>query len=320
MDQTRGSAMTYRLLTTRDECAAVAALEREIWGPDYDEAVPIALLLVSQAHGGILIGAFDREDRLVGFVFSLCGFRNGQTVQWSYKLGVLERYRSEGVGEQLKRRQRERALDMGIDLIEWTFDPMLAANAHLNLGKLGAVLREYREDMYGKSLSPVRHRVIPTDRVVVAWHLRQPRVNRRLLASWSSGSRDARDVRDVRDVLDERDPLAFCADAMPVNHTATDRGPWPECTGIALDSQAGRLLVAIPLGFGDMVTAAPGAAMAWRLAIRRIFTTYLSKGYEAVDFVIDAANQRGVYLLVQPSPRVVDDAPVGSVGAGCGMD
>jgi predicted GNAT superfamily acetyltransferase len=291
----RAAAIGYRSLRTRDDCESVVALEREIWGPRYDEAIPVAILVVTVARGAILIGAFD-DDRLVGFVYSLSATKDGKPIQWSYKLGVVKPFRNAGVGERLKLLQRERALEMGIDVIEWTFDPMLGANAHLNLTKLGAVVQEYREDLYGDSLAPVTHRSVPTDRFVVAWHLRDPHVERRVVPSVLSN-------------LTGEDGTAPSPidGAVPVNRT-TLRGHGLECGEIALDIDTGRLMVEIPIDFSDMILRAPDVALAWRLSSRRIFTTYFAMGYGAVEFVLDRPNRKGAYLLVKNADRqAVDD-------------
>ena len=68
---------------------------------------------------------------------------------------------------------------MGLDLIEWTFDPLQALNAHLNFGRLGVVVEEYEENIYGESSSPL-HRGSPTDRFVAEWRLTAPHVERRI--------------------------------------------------------------------------------------------------------------------------------------------
>ena len=47
---------------------------------------------------------------------------------------------------------------MGLDLIEWTYDPLQALNAHLNFSKLGVVVEEYEENIYGESTSPLHQR------------------------------------------------------------------------------------------------------------------------------------------------------------------
>src|ERR1700712_4394060 len=132
--------ISYRDLTSLDDFARVVDLEREIWGPGYDEVVPVPILAITVMRGGILIGAFadvseasagesTDEQRMIGFVYSLPGIKHGRPTQWSHMAGVLDAYRGEGVGYQLKILQRDRALAMHLGLIEWTYDPMQAMNA-----------------------------------------------------------------------------------------------------------------------------------------------------------------------------------------------
>jgi len=104
--------ITYRDLTTLDEFAAVVQLERDIWGPAYDDVVPVPILAVSVHSGGILIGAFDeRPETRSGLVYSLPGIKDGKPTQWSHMAGVVRDYQSRGIGMQLKLLQRERALN-----------------------------------------------------------------------------------------------------------------------------------------------------------------------------------------------------------------
>src|ERR1700730_15579957 len=170
--------ITYRDLATLEEFATVVDLEREIWGPGYDEVVPVPILAVTVMRGGILVGAFV-DERMIGFVYSLPGIKDGKPTQWSHMLGVLDAFRNDGAGQALKLLQRERALAMGLDLIEWTYDPMQAMNAHLNFARLGVVVEEYEENVYGESTSPL-HKGNPTDRFVAEWWGRGPRVEARL--------------------------------------------------------------------------------------------------------------------------------------------
>jgi predicted GNAT superfamily acetyltransferase len=99
-------------------------------------------------------------------------------------LGVAEDARNSGIGLQLKLAQRERALAMGVDLIEWTFDPLQALNAHLNFTKLGVVVEEYEENIYGESSSPL-HDGIADGSFVAEWKLTEPHVERRIAARGS---------------------------------------------------------------------------------------------------------------------------------------
>ena len=90
-------------------------------------------------------------------------------------LGVLPAYRNAQVGRRLKLRQRDDALARGISLIEWTFDPLELENAFLNIAKLGAIVRVYKEDQYGATTSPL-HGGLPTDRCIAEWWIDSPRV------------------------------------------------------------------------------------------------------------------------------------------------
>ena len=264
------SSVTYRDLSTLDDFAAVVDLERRIWGPGYDDVVPEPILTVSVHRGGILIGAFA-GDRMIGFVYSLPGIKHGKPTQWSHMLGVVDEFRQAGVGYQLKLLQRDRALAMGLDLIEWTFDPLQAANAHLNFTKLGVIVEEYLENVYGSSASPL-HEGNPTDRFVAEWHIKKPNVAQSL------------------------GPASV--DAVAVNRTEwTDE--WLESVDVDLSAEARRLAVEIPMGFTEMLARWPERAMAWRVCTRAIFTTYFARGYRAVAFHLDRDARKGTYLLTQ---------------------
>ena len=270
--------MTYRDLTSLEDFAAVVELERRIWGPGYDEVVPVPILAVTVARGGILIGAFDNHQ-LVGFAYSLAGLKDGKPMQWSHMLGVVPDFRNEGLGLRLKALQRERTIALGLDLIEWTFDPMQAMNAHLNFTKLGVVVEEYEENVYGESQSPL-HRGNPTDRFVAEWHIRDPHVQRRL---------NPAAVLPIR--------THEVAEAPRVNR-AKPVGDFHACADVNLHADGRRVVVEIPMGFTDMLSRAPDLALAWRMTTRHIFTTYFSRGYRAVDFMLDRPHRLGAYLLV----------------------
>jgi chorismate synthase len=267
------AALTYRDLVTLEEFAQVVELEREIWGVGYGDVVPVPIFAVTVKRGGILAGAFD-GGRLIAFVYSFPALKGGQATQWSHMLGVLDAYRSAGVGVRLKLLQRERALAMGIDLVEWTYDPLQAFNAHLNFARLGVVARDYEENIYGASTS-VLHRGNPTDRFVAEWWIRKPHVERRI-----AGPKLVVRAHDV-------------AGALSANRVTSAR----ECGEVDLALDARRIRVEIPTGFTEMLAEAPDLAMRWRLATREIFTTYFGRGYQAVDFSLDRASGVGAYLL-----------------------
>ena len=277
--------MIIRPLTTFEECRQVAGLERMVWGyPDAEDVVPPAVLIVSIKRGGILLGAFDHAGAMKGFVYSMPALKDGRATQWSHMLGVMPDARGSGLGVRLKVAQREHAMRMGIDLIEWTYDPLQALNAQLNFTRLGVVVDEYKENIYGDSSSPL-HRGTPTDRFVAEWRLTTPHVERRLSAPAAPPMRDA-----------------AVMSAVLVN-PSTKSGEWLEPGQPALDLDTGRrVLVEIPTGFADMQLRRPDLALAWRMTTRQIFQTYLNGGYRVVDFLPAREAGRGQYLLAQKVP------------------
>ncbi len=160
------TALECRPLATTDEFAACVALQRATWGDAFHEVVPEALLRIVQRLGGVVSGAFDGTE-LVGFVFGLTGLEDGRLVHWSHMLAVLPAWRDRGVGSALKRHQRAALAATGVETIAWTFDPLVARNAHLNLNRLGARVCRYVPDMYGDTGSGLH--VAGTDRLVVTW-------------------------------------------------------------------------------------------------------------------------------------------------------
>ena len=265
---------SFRDLTSLDDFAAVVDLEREIWGPGYDDVVPVPILAITVKRGGILIGAFQK-NRLVGFVYSIPGIKHDKPTQWSHMLGVVAEYRSAGLGRDLKLLQRERALSMNLELIEWTYDPLQAANAHLNFAKLGVVVDEYEENVYGESASPL-HRGNPTDRFVAEWWIQTPHVKKRIGDGVAS-----RPIRPAAARVNEIKPA----------------GEWMECRNVDLSRDAPKLAVDIPVGFTDMMSQAPDLALSWRMTTRSIFMTLFARGYRAVDFFLDRPARTGTYLL-----------------------
>ena len=270
--------LTIRDLTTLEECLRVVELEKEVWGyTDGDDVVPAAVMIVSIKRGGILLGAFDGDD-LKGFVYSVPGFKDRRPIQWSHMLGVTRDARGMGLGLRLKLAQRERALAMGIEEIEWTFDPLQAPNAHLNIARLGAVVEEYEENIYGVSTSPLHHGS-PTDRLIAVWRVATPHVERRLTSAAGLTARDA-------SVLDS-----------PIVNPSTTTGGELEPGAPDLTRQDRRLLVEIPGNFTELLTRDPDRARRWRMTTRLLFQSYFSHGYRVVDFLSSPDRRRGQYVL-----------------------
>jgi predicted GNAT superfamily acetyltransferase len=157
-----------------EEFRACVVLQKEVWNFSDAELVPLRMFVVADKVGGQVMGAFA-GDTMVGFALSVPGTRTGHIYLHSHMLAVRKEYRNAGLGRRLKLMQREDALARGIDLIEWTFDPLEIKNAYLNIEKLGAIVRRYNINQYGITSSPLQGG-LPSDRLIAEWWLRSKRV------------------------------------------------------------------------------------------------------------------------------------------------
>ena len=168
------TAITVRPLTTEAEFHGAVDLQKQIWGFDDIELLPMRLFIVATKVGGQAFGAFD-GNRMIGFCLAIPGLKAGGSYLHSHMLGVMPEYRDSGVGRLLKLAQRADALARGIKLVEWTFDPLEIKNAYFNMERLGTIVRRYVRNQYGTTTSPL-HGGLPTDRCVAEWWIASPRV------------------------------------------------------------------------------------------------------------------------------------------------
>jgi predicted GNAT superfamily acetyltransferase len=262
-------AFAIRPLVTHAELRACVELQRATWGREFSDVVPPSILKVSQRIGGVAAGAFDEGGTLLGFVFGMAGVERGRVVHWSDMLAVRAEARDLGVGRRLKAWQRDAARAAGAEVMYWTYDPLVARNAHLNLATLGARAAEYVVDMYGDGDSDL-HRGLGTDRFVVAWDLVGPPEG------------DAPRDRPVA-------PPAG-ADAPVVN-------PTPDDALVVEGLDASAVRVRIPLDIHAVRAGSPETAAAWRASTRRAFLHYLGRGYRVAGFVRDEG--AGSYVLTR---------------------
>ena len=162
--------LELRACTTLDDFRQCVELQRMVWGYADEDLLPVRLFVTGGKIGGQVFGAFESAGRMAAFCFAVPGLRNGKAYLHSHILGVLPQYRDQHVGRRLKLMQREDALQRGIRLIEWTFDPLELKNAFFNIERLGAIMRRYVPSQYGVSSSSL-HAGLPTDRFVAEWWL-----------------------------------------------------------------------------------------------------------------------------------------------------
>jgi predicted GNAT superfamily acetyltransferase len=266
---------TIRDLKAYDEFLQIRQIQRAVWGfDDPDTGLYPPVLFTASKNGGVVLGAFDREGQMIGYIFSFLGREPGGPLKLcSQTMGVLPEWRSQGVATALKWTQRERALAAGLSLITWTFDPLESPNARLNMHKLGAISRRYWRNIYGEHFGDLNEG-LPSDRLLVEWWIRGRRVEGEAEGEGEvfavEGSGVSRRVRAFRAHLD-----APC------------------------------LSLEVPADIQQLKRADMTLAHDWRLQVREAFETYLERGYVVTGFVTQGQGEtrRNFYVL----SRMTDD-------------
>ena len=253
--------------TSLKDFRACVDMQAEVWGPTYTDSVPASLLQVATYVGGIVLGAYSGAGELTGFLFGLTGMQNGEMMHWSHLLGVRDAARNLGVGRMLKEAQRAELARRGIRRMSWTFDPLVAKNAHLNLNRLGARVVEYVPDMYGTTTSPL-HYGLATDRLVVSCDTS---------AAPAPG------------------PRATDEQPLPVLSLEPRRGDLLVNDGDVPPS----LRIEIPTDIRQVIDQSPANAAAWRHSVREYFQWALGEGYEVTGLYRDSVTSRAFYSLAR---------------------
>ena len=262
--------ITIRHLASLEDYTGAVALEDETWGAGFSDRVPAAILRVGQKVGGVTAGAFDADGRMLGFVFGLTGVRDGELVHWSDMLAVRLDARGHHLGERLKHYQREAVRALGVKRMLWTFDPLVARNAHFNLNKLCVGIADYVPNFYGANTGSVLHGSLPTDRFVADWSL-------------DAGARP-----HARDHVDTSTPVTTFADGGRVRSA----DPFPEADVVR---------VPVPVDIESVITRGGDEALAWRLATRNAIMHYLARGYRVSGFRRGSDRELPAYELSSSS-------------------
>jgi predicted GNAT superfamily acetyltransferase len=255
-------SVEVRLARSHADFAACEALSRDIWGAAERNVVPRELLLTMQLNGGLVHGAFLPDGRLVGFCFGFAGLRDGQLRLCSHQLGVVPELRGAGIGIALKQAQRRDALRLGYPLVSWTFDPLEARNAYINLHRLGCIARLYDRNHYGE-MEDELNRGLPSDRFEVEW--------------W----------------LDRPTPATPPGEPPVMLRVAGNSEPVRETVDLAT---APAVLIGVPDDFQAVKRNSLDLALRWRLESRAALEAALTAGMIAVDF-----RRAGAYVMARTS-------------------
>jgi len=271
VDTHTSTTVSVRDVRGADELRACQELQRRAWGITEDGYIlPVATMAGAQKVGGLILGAFDADNRLIGFAFAFLGRLKERLILYSQLTGVHPAHQSTGVGRLLKFEQQRRAREMGLDAVVWAFDPLQASNAAFNLGVLGAVCRTYEVDMYG-SRSDTLNAGLATDRLLAEWSTATPPNGR--TEEWPDAVDLIQTQRVERLGFNEVDQVS------------------------AVPTDATHLHLEIPPNISNLKTYGPtNSAVAWQQAIRTAFQTAFAAGFVAVGFS-RADPHRPKYLL-----------------------
>jgi len=253
-------------------------LQREVWRLADVEITSAIQLIATTWAGGLLHLAETAAGEAVGFVYAFPALRGGVPHLHSDMLAVRPEHQKRGVGVKLKWAQRADALRAGVTVITWTYDPLQALNANLNLRRLGATGTEFVENFYGVTTSELHHG-LPTDRLVVRWDLDAPRVQ-----GLAQGTALPRTVP---------------APVLPRINDVKWQAGWPVSSDPRLDLEAPELLLEVPPEWDVLCQAAPRLAAGWQEKVHRAFQAYLGRGYAAADFAPteEGGRRRPLYVL-----------------------
>jgi predicted GNAT superfamily acetyltransferase len=273
------NGITIRTLVATEEYHQAEVAQRDIWGmTDLSEIAPASVLVTAQKNGGLVAGAFNDSGHMVGFLFGFVGVtKDGKFKHCSHLMGVLPELRRQGVGEALKRYQRDYVLKQGLfDLVTWTFDPLEGANATLNIARLGGLARRYYVNLYGEMPDGL-NRGLPSDRFEVEWWVKSPRAETFLAE---------------RAMPTQADLLGQGAVLINTTRLESNGGLAPIGADLTVSSEV--LLLEVPPVFQAIKALSMELALTWRAHTATIFQHYFGLGYAAIDFIREADDVTGI--------------------------
>ncbi|MFS0673989.1 GNAT family N-acetyltransferase [Ornithinibacillus sp. 179-J 7C1 HS] len=232
-------------ITTIEELEQMQRIEEVVW---QETPIPLHQTLTALRNGGVIIGAFLKGE-MIGFQYSFPGFDGNEIYLVSHSLAILPAYRKSGIGEKIKRKQRDVAAHKGYDKMIWTFDPLHSVNAFLNLHKLGAIATTYKENYYGM-MDDGLNKGLASDRFVVEWKCKQ-----------------------------EQEALAVSFDPSKVL-VEMDQNKEPIRTNVIFQNESDKWFIAIPKNIQEIKEENLELAIKWRTMTRELFQLLFSNGYK----------------------------------------
>jgi len=281
-------AIVIRDIDRVSQMREVETIQKDVWGCDDLDVVPLTMLVASREVGAVLIGVYD-ELKLAGFVYGFPAYENEQLTHHSHMLAVRPEYRNLNLGYKLKLAQRERVLAQGINRISWTFDPLQSLNAYFNFGKLGVLADTYKVNFYGEATSSFLHQ-IGTDRLWVTWLLDSERVRKRLQTEGQQSLAEPEHIPSL------------------VQVGANDAPQRNQSSGIVSQEH---LSIEIPVDINALQNKKSALAVEWREATRWAFTEAIASGYFVEEFYRSTRKGQSVGIYLLDRRKTVEDFAYG---------
>jgi predicted GNAT superfamily acetyltransferase len=260
-----------------DDFFSIAHLQHHIWGNNSLVVTSPHLVKVQVELGALVLVAHKPDGEIIGFVYSFPGTRNGEPMHWSHMLGVLPEYRGSGIGKALKWRQCDELLEEGFTVCCWTFDPLQAINARLNIVTLGTRTTEYIVNAYS-SRDEYLDEGMPTDRLVARWEL------------------DGDATRAAREGKSNRSSLTMDDISLTIAPEKVADGYVP--SKFEFHGVKEYVGVPIPSDISRMRRDAKVHALQWRLAVREALQYYFNKGYVVIDILTPEESKTPTHVFV----------------------
>ena len=158
--------VNIRVLNSHSEQKMARKIFDKTWKMDSGTEITPNLLQAMVHSGAYLYGAFI-DEKCVGAAFAFPATTEELHLH-SHMTAVLNEYRDQGIGYALKIDQWQWAKKNSYKEITWTFDPLVARNAKLNLIKLGCDISDYYPNFYG-DMPDALNAGDESDRIMASW-------------------------------------------------------------------------------------------------------------------------------------------------------
>ncbi|MDI6881100.1 MAG: GNAT family N-acetyltransferase [Desulfitobacteriaceae bacterium] len=257
--------INYKVLTAVSEIKETLTLQKKVWGDSVAASLPEMVAAIH--NGGVVIGAF-MDNNMIGFCYGFAGYKGTEAYLCSHMLGVDPNYRDLGLGRELKLQQKDWAINYGYKKMVWTYDPLEARNAYLNLCKLGAYTKTYIQCYYGEMEDQLNHG-LPSDRFLVEWELLSERVTNAIAGSSLESNK---------------------WQSYPILSEWSLQGEYPRPGALNDIQDVSGFLVPVPGSIQDIKVKNPELAREWRFAVRSQMILMFANGYSAVGLLRNDAS------------------------------